>query len=147
MHFSAQTLPWKVLKGFYCKIGKESDCHILCALGLVCLDTWLQFLLLFVIFNFKGFKFLPSISFGKILSFNFVILPYFHLVAVVQLRKNSWSPPLVVSGLGLDVSFVILDEQIKASKKEEIDAESNKIGPKSYSSSSVSSIDLLKPFK
>ena len=45
----------------------------------------------------------------------------------------------MVSGLGLDVSFVILDEQIKASKKEEIYAESNKIEPNLYSSSFVSS--------
>jgi len=35
------------------------------------------------------------------------------------LKQQDWSPPLVVSGLGLDVSFVILDEQIKSKKQEE----------------------------
>ena len=47
-------------------------------------------------------------------------------IPVTNLKKNSWSPPLVVSGLGQDISIVILDQRLKQNKNEEIDAESNK---------------------
>ena len=39
------------------------------------------------------------------------------------MKQQDWSPPLVVSGLGLDVSFVILDEQIKRKGQEETSRE------------------------
>ena len=39
------------------------------------------------------------------------------------MKQQDWSPPLVVSGLGLDVSFVILDEQIKRKGQEEASRE------------------------